>query len=76
MPKSKPPKRPRRPPGAVEGGRVALERELMWAIALDGDRQRIEALRRMLRPAANDAFSAAIVQADPADQGSSPDNLS
>jgi hypothetical protein len=76
MSKSKPPKSPRRPPGVVEGGRVALERELMWAIALDGDRRRIKVLRRMLRPAANDAFSAAMVQADPTDQGSSPDNLS
>lgn len=68
MTKGQPPKRPRRPPRVVEGGRVALERELMWAIALDGDRGRIEVLRRMLRPAANDAFSAAVVEAEGADQ--------
>lgn len=76
MPQTKPPKRHRRPPGVIEGGRVALERELMWAIALDGDRGRIEVLRRMLRPAANDPFPASTVKADLADQGSSPDSLS
>lgn len=57
MPKNKPPKRLRRPPAVVEGGREALERELLWAIALDGDRERIEVLERMLTPAANDPFA-------------------
>lgn len=50
--------RPRRPkPRTIEGGREALERELLWAIALDGDRQRIEVLKRMLTPAGNDPTS-------------------
>lgn len=39
----------------VQGGREALERELMWSIVLDGDRQRRVRLERMLTPAANDA---------------------
>jgi hypothetical protein len=49
-------KKPRhgRPPPVVAGGREALERELLWAIALGGDRQRIEILERMLTPASND----------------------
>jgi hypothetical protein len=41
----------------VKGNRETLERELMWNIALDGDRARREKLRRMLLPAANDQLS-------------------
>jgi hypothetical protein len=44
-----------------QGGREKLERELMWAIALGGDRGRIEQLERMLTPAANEAFEARVV---------------
>ena len=40
----------------VPGQRATLERELVWAVALDGDRRRIEQLKRMLRRAANDPF--------------------
>jgi hypothetical protein len=43
-----------RPPHPLEGGREALEREYFWAIALNGDRKRIDQLERMLTPAAND----------------------
>ena len=41
----------------VMGNRETLERELMWNIALDGDRARREQLYRMLMPAANDQLS-------------------
>ncbi|HEX5685710.1 MAG TPA: hypothetical protein VFY73_16940 [Ideonella sp.] len=37
----------------VPGGREALERELLWNIALDGDIARRAQLYRMLTPAAN-----------------------
>ena len=37
----------------VPGDRAALERELLWNIALDGDPARREQLSRMLTPAAN-----------------------
>jgi len=37
----------------LQGNREALERELMWNIALDQDPQRREQLCRMLTPAAN-----------------------
>jgi hypothetical protein len=47
----------------VPGQRETLERELLWAIALGGDRRRIEQLERMLTPAANDAFEAKVVSA-------------
>jgi hypothetical protein len=38
---------------AVTGDREALERELLWNIALDGDLARRARLYRMLTPAAN-----------------------
>ena len=41
----------------LKGSREALERELLWNIALDGDPQRKEQLCRMLQPAANDQLS-------------------
>lgn len=53
----------------VPGQRQALERELVWAIALDGDRRRIEQLKRMLRPAANDPFDARVVVSPRQDLG-------
>lgn len=53
----------------VPGKRQALERELLWAIALDGDRRRIEQLKRMLRPAANDPFDARVVVSPRQDLG-------
>lgn len=37
----------------LAGGREALERELFWNIALDGDLARRAQLYRMLTPAAN-----------------------
>ena len=40
---------------AIEGGRKALERQLMWAAALD--RPTFTALLRRLTPCANDALS-------------------
>jgi len=45
----------------VESGdpREALERELFLAIALGGDRRRIEVLNRMLTPAANEVLAVA-----------------
>lgn len=43
----------------VEGDREALERELLWNIALDGDRARREQLCRMLTPAANSQIAPA-----------------
>lgn len=46
-----------RPPSgveAIEGKRAVLERELMWAVALGANPERIEQLSRMLAPAAND----------------------
>lgn len=39
---------------AIAGGRVELERELMWTVALGGPQERIEQLERMLARAAND----------------------
>jgi hypothetical protein len=51
-----------RPPAdlsLVEGDREALERELLWNIALDGDRARREQLCRMLTPAANSQLTPA-----------------
>ena len=41
----------------LKGNREALERELMWNIALDGDPLRKEQLYRKLLPAANDQVS-------------------
>jgi hypothetical protein len=41
----------------VKGQREALERELLWNIALDGDPARREQLYRVLSPAANDQLS-------------------
>ena len=46
-----------RPLKVVTGNRETLERELMWNIALDGDRARRKQLNRMLMPAANDQLS-------------------
>lgn len=43
----------------LEGDREALERELMWNIALDGDRVRREQLSRTLTPAANSQLALA-----------------
>ena len=43
----------------VPGDRAALERELLWNIALDGDLVRREQLCRMLTPAANTELSVA-----------------
>lgn len=60
----KSPKPRRRKPRTIEGGREALERELLWAIALDGDRQRIEVLKRMLTPANNDPTTLTVHVAD------------
>lgn len=53
----------------LPGQRETLERELLWAIALDGDRSRIEQLERMLTPAANDAFEARVLSAPAPDHG-------
>lgn len=53
----------------VPGQRQVLERELLWAVALDGDRRRIEQLKRMLRPAANDPFDARVVVSPRQDLG-------
>lgn len=47
----------------LPGQRETLERELLWAIALGGNRKRIEQLERMLTPAANDGFEAMVVSA-------------
>ena len=47
----------------LPGQRETLERELLWAIALGGNRKRIEQLERMLTPAANDAFEARLLAA-------------
>ena len=41
----------------LKGNREALERELLWNVALDGDPLRKEQLYRMLMPAANDQLS-------------------
>ena len=43
----------------VPGDREALERELLWNIALDGDLTRREQLCRMLTPAANTELTVA-----------------
>jgi hypothetical protein len=48
----------------MQGGREALERELLWNIALDGDLVRRAQLYRLLTPAANTAFTVA-PEADP-----------
>lgn len=74
MPKNKPPKtkRSRRPLRVVEGGRETLERELLWAIALDGDRRRIEVLKRMLTPTANDPFAVTMLAENSGDPNSPP----
>jgi hypothetical protein len=37
----------------IKGGRAAMERELLWLAALDGDEGRREALMRQLQLAAN-----------------------
>lgn len=51
---------PKQPPlRLVDGGREALERELLWLIALGGDKARVEELTRILEPAANHALSVA-----------------
>lgn len=49
----------------VESGdsREALERELFLDIALGGDRRRIEALNRMLTPAANEVLAVSTADA-------------
>jgi hypothetical protein len=52
----------------LKGNREALERELLWNIALDGDPQRKEQLCRMLQPAANDQLSI-VPQVSPLRQG-------
>lgn len=43
----------------VPGDREALERELLWNIALDGDPVRRAQLSRMLTPAANTGLAVA-----------------
>lgn len=48
----------------VSGDREALERELLWNIALDGDPARRAQLYRMLTPAANTELAVA-PEADP-----------
>jgi hypothetical protein len=52
----------------VQGQREALEREWFWAVLLDGDRHRIEQLKRMLMPAANDPFDVRVVVSPRQDQ--------
>jgi hypothetical protein len=48
---------PRQPPlGVLNGGRDVLERELLWLVALGGDKKRAEELSRILGPAANHAL--------------------
>ena len=49
----------------IAGGRKELERQLMWAVALNGDPKRIAQLERMLTPAANDGMMAQVLQPDP-----------
>jgi hypothetical protein len=44
---------------AVTGDREALERELLWNIALDGDPARRTQLCRILTPAANTELTVA-----------------
>jgi hypothetical protein len=51
------------------GNRGLLERELMWNIALDGDRARRVQLYRMLMPAANDQLSIVPLVEPPLPQG-------
>lgn len=51
----------------VAGGRVALERELMWAVALEGSPARILQLSRMLALPANDGVLVGVVGASAAD---------
>lgn len=48
----------------IEGRRAALERELMWTVALGGDPARIEQLRRMLMPSANDSLTLLVTCAE------------
>ena len=52
----------RRPLREIVGGRAALEREWFWAVALGSDERRIEQLKRMLAPAANDSVSMTVAQ--------------
>ena len=40
----------------IVGERKELERQLMWAVALNGDPRRIAQLERMLKPAANEGM--------------------
>jgi hypothetical protein len=40
----------------IAGGRKELERQLMWAVALNGDPKRIAQLERLLAPEANDGM--------------------
>lgn len=44
------------------GGRAAVERELMWTVALGGSPARIEQLMRMLSLPANDSVVAYVVR--------------
>lgn len=48
-----------RPMTVVPGDREALERELLWNIALDGDLVRRAQLYRLLTPAANTPLAVA-----------------
>lgn len=48
----------------IEGRRVVLERELMWAAALGRDPARIEQLYRMLMSSANDSIVLRVTGAD------------
>lgn len=56
----------------LPGQRETLERELLWAIALGGNRKRIEQLERMLTPAANDAFEARLLAGSAPDDSADP----
>lgn len=51
------PKRTKRKLTVVQGHRAALERELLWNVALDRDPLRREQLFRMLSPAANNELA-------------------
>ena len=52
-------------PVVVVGGRKELERQLMWAVALNGDPKRIAQLERVLTPAANDGMMVQVLQPKP-----------
>lgn len=41
----------------IDGGRASLERELLWLVALDGNKGRQEVLTRRLGVAANHNFA-------------------